>query len=115
VLPGDHHSAYLARAIAALTPEGRKRVDELLGQLASAARGDDRVVGFALARRAEVDAGWAETPAAEASHVLTEQERDGLLGGFIRIRDQEPLDDVSDWANAVVALLEDEPPSNRLG
>jgi hypothetical protein len=24
-------------------------------------------------------------------------------------RDQEPLDDVTDWANAVVALLEDVP------
>ena len=30
-----------------------------------------------------------------------------LLGGFLRIRDQEPRDDVADWANAVVALLED--------
>jgi hypothetical protein len=25
----------------------------------------------------------------------------------MRIRDEEPLDDVADWANAVVALLED--------
>jgi hypothetical protein len=31
-----------------------------------------------------------------------------LTAGFRTIRDQEPLDDVSDWANAVVALLEDE-------
>ena len=31
-----------------------------------------------------------------------------LLAGFRTIRDQEPLDDVADWANAVVALLEDE-------
>ena len=30
-----------------------------------------------------------------------------LLGGFLRIRDQEQRDDVADWANAVVALLED--------
>ena len=28
--------------------------------------------------------------------------------GFTTIRDQEPLDDVGDWANAVLALLEDE-------
>jgi hypothetical protein len=31
-----------------------------------------------------------------------------LTAGFRTIRDQEPLDDVADWANAVVALLEDE-------
>jgi hypothetical protein len=30
------------------------------------------------------------------------------LAGFKSIRDQEPRDDVADWANAVVALLEDE-------
>ena len=28
--------------------------------------------------------------------------------GFRTIRDEEPLDDVADWANAVLALLEDE-------
>lgn len=61
-MPTDHHSAYLARAVAALTPDGRARVDVL----------------------------------------------DVLLGGFRRIRDQEPRDDVADWANAVVALLEDD-------
>ena len=38
-----------------------------------------------------------------------------LLGGFIRIRDQEPLDDVADWANAVVALLEDAFPGSSRG
>jgi hypothetical protein len=109
VSPSDHHSEYLARPVAALTPDGRGRVDELLEQLAAAARGDERVVRFALDRRAEVDAGGADTLAgAELSHVLTEQERDGLLAGFMRIRDQEPHDDVADWANAVVALLEDE-------
>jgi hypothetical protein len=28
--------------------------------------------------------------------------------GFKTIRDSEPRDDVTDWANAVIALLEDE-------
>jgi hypothetical protein len=100
----DHHSAYLARALAALEPEGRARVDELLVQLAEAARADERVVEFAAARQAEVAAGRAD-PALPDS--LTEQELDVLLGGFLRIRDQEQRDDVADWANAVVALLED--------
>ena len=101
---GDHHSAYLARALAALTPEGRARVEELLGQLAEAARADGLVVAFAAARRAEVAVGRVDV---EPSNSLTEQEVDALLGGFLRIRDQEPRDDVADWANAVVALLED--------
>jgi hypothetical protein len=100
----DHHSAYLAGAAAALAPEGRARVDELLVQLAEAARADGRVVEFAAARQAEVAAGRADP---ELPSSLTEQELDVLLGGFLRIRDQEPRDDVADWANAVVALLED--------
>jgi hypothetical protein len=33
---GDHDSAYLARAVATLTPEGHRRVDELLDKLADA-------------------------------------------------------------------------------
>jgi hypothetical protein len=32
----DHHSKYLAEAVAALTPDGRQRIDELLAQLAVA-------------------------------------------------------------------------------
>jgi hypothetical protein len=40
--------------------------------------------------------------------MLSGEELDRLLGGFMTIRDQEPLDDVGDWANAVIALLEDE-------
>jgi len=31
-----------------------------------------------------------------------------LATGFTTIRDQESLDDVADWANAVLALREDE-------
>jgi hypothetical protein len=100
----DHHSAYLAGAAAALAPEGRARVDELLVQLAEAARADERVVEFAAARQAEVAADRADP---ELPSSLTERELDVLLGGFLRIRDQEPRDDVADWANAVVALLED--------
>jgi hypothetical protein len=105
VATSDHHSAYLARALATLEPDGRARVEELLGQLAEAARADERVVAFATARRAEVAAGRVDL---EPPVRLTEQELDTLRGGFLRIRDQEPRDDVSDWANAVVALLEDE-------
>ena len=101
---GDHHSAYLARALAALAPEGRERVVELLDQLAEVARADERVVRFAAARRAEVVSGRIDL---EPATGLTEHELDVLLGGFLRIRDQEPRDDVGDWANAVVALLED--------
>ena len=37
-----------------------------------------------------------------------EAELNILIPGFSTIRDQEPLDDVADCANAVVALLEDE-------
>ena len=105
----DHHSEYLAKAVAALTPEGRKRVDELLDQLAIAGRSREWVVRFALAREAEVDAGRTDTSQAdEPGERLNEQELDGLTAGFMTIRDQEPLDDVNDWANAVLALLADE-------
>jgi hypothetical protein len=58
----DHHSAYLAQTLEALTPEGRARVDELL---------------------------------------------EPLTAGFMVIRDQEPLEDVAQWANAMLALLAD--------
>jgi hypothetical protein len=40
--------------------------------------------------------------------MLSRDELYALLAGFKTIRDEEPLDDVADWANAVVALLEDE-------
>jgi hypothetical protein len=101
---GDHHSAYLARSLSALTPEGRERARELLDELAEAARADARVVGFAAARTAELETGRVD---ARGSDPLTRQEVDALLGGFLRIRDQEHRGDVADWANAVVALLED--------
>ena len=105
----DHHSEYLATAVAALTPEGRRRVDELLDELAVAGRGREWVVRFAMAREAEVDAGRTDASSAEEpGERLSTQELDVLIAGFMTIRDQEPLDDVGDWANAVLALLADE-------
>jgi hypothetical protein len=106
VSPSDHHSAYLARAIAALTPEGHRRVDELLEQLGEAAGNHEAVALFATARRAEAAVGPTEV--ADPRRTLSRGELDVLLAGFRTIRDQETLDDVADWANAVVALLEDE-------
>jgi hypothetical protein len=97
--------AYLARALAALTPAGRARVDELLDQLAALAGGHDRVRRFAAVREAEADSG---REAAAGEPALGPDEISTLLAGFKTIRDQEPLDDVADWANAVVLLLEDE-------
>ena len=107
--PTDHHSEYLARAVAALTPEGRRRVDELLDELAVAGRDREWVVRFALAREAEVDAGRTGVSGAEEpGERLSKQELEVLTAGFMTIRDQERLDDVADWANAVLALLADE-------
>ena len=105
----DHHSTYLARTVAAMTPEGRKRADELLDQLAVAGRSREWVVRFALAREAEVDAGRTDTSAdEEVGDRFSEEELDVLTAGFMAIRDREQLDDVADWANAVLALLADE-------
>ena len=56
----------------------------------------------------EADSGELVTPAAEPAEMLAPDELDRLTSGFEQIRDQEPLDDVGDWANAVVQLLEDE-------
>ena len=105
----DHHSEYLARAVAALTPRGRERVDELLEQLTDAVGGHEWVVRFATARKAEADLGRTDvSTSADPGRMLTQQELGVLTAGFKAIRDQEPLDDVADWANAVVALLDDE-------
>jgi hypothetical protein len=105
----DHHSKYLAKAVAALTPAGHKRVDELLDQLATAGRSREWVVRFAMAREAEVEAGRGDpSQAAEPGERLSAEELDILTAGFMTIRDQEPLDDVADWASAVLALLADE-------
>ena len=105
----DHHSEYLAKALDALTPEGHKRVDELLDQLAEVVGDHEAVARFAAARKAEADAGRMEASAGVSpGRALSPQELNILIPGFRTIRDQEPLDDVADWANAVVALLEDE-------
>ncbi len=101
----DHHTAYLARAVALLTPQGRERVDELLDQLADAAGNRAELTRFAAARKAEADLGRTDTG---PRGTLTKLELDELAAGFMTIRDQEPLDDVADWANAVLALIEDE-------
>ena len=55
-----------------------------------------------------ISAGRNPSTEDDAGRTLTTQELNVLTAGFRAIRDQEPLDDVADWANAVVALLEDE-------
>jgi hypothetical protein len=105
-MPTDHHSAYLQQTIAALTPEGRGRADELLDQLVQAAGGHERVVRFADVLRTETDTGLLREP--EGGFGLTSQELDVLGTGFRTIRDTEQRDDVTDWAVAVYALIEDE-------
>jgi hypothetical protein len=111
----DHHSAYLAKTVAALTPQGHARVDELLAGLAGAVRDHEWLVRFAKARQAEADRGALDRAAdAAPEHMLSGEELDRLAVGFITIRDQERLDDVADWANAVLALLEDEARSRHV-
>ena len=74
-----------------------------------AGRSREWVVRFALAREAEVDAGRTDTSAdEEVGDRFSEEELDVLTAGFMAIRDREQLDDVADWANAVLALLADE-------
>jgi hypothetical protein len=106
----DHHSAYLAQAVGTLTAEGRARVDELLDQLVASAGGHPSVVGFAEARRVEADSGRVDP--ADAGPPLAKRELEVLTVGFMTIRDDEVLDDVANWANAVLALLKDEPASD---
>src|SRR5262245_19177653 len=106
-MASHHHSEYLARALAALTPEGHARVDQLLDQLAAAAGGRAQLLRFAGARRAEADLGRADE-FDEPADGLSDAELDALIVGFKTIRDSEQLDDVTDWANAVLALLQDE-------
>jgi hypothetical protein len=50
------------------------------------------------------------TPSAgeEPADRLSEEELEIVTAGFMTIRDQETLDDVADWANAVLVLLADE-------
>jgi len=103
----DHHSEYLAKAIAALTPEGQARVDELLQGLASSVGDEGLVAQFAMIREREADSGELAT-GPDPGRSFTKQQLDDVITGFTIIRDQEPLDDVNDWANAVIQLLEDD-------
>ena len=88
----DHHSAYLAQAVAALTPEGHRRVDELIDQLAAAVANREWLTRFAKARRDEADDQRVD-PAQDAAidRMLTSQELDALYTGFATIRDTERL------------------------
>ena len=77
-----------------------------------AAGGRTEIIRFGQALKDEADAG-ATNPDAEAltGDFLSGEELDRLLGGFLTIRDGEPLDDstsATGVANAVIALLEDE-------
>src|SRR5262249_5976767 len=88
------------------TPEGRRRVDELLDQLSASAPGRDWVLRFATERKLEADLGRTiDTGDTDPGRRLTPDELDRLRAGFTTIRDQEPLDDVADWANAGLQLL----------
>jgi hypothetical protein len=66
------------------------------------------LVAFAKAREDEADTGSVGDDAGDPVHRLSDEELERLATGFITIRDQEHADDVADWANAVIALLEDE-------
>src|SRR3954452_22816879 len=79
--PPDHHSEYLARAVAALTSHGRERVDELLDQLANAAGNRDDIVRFAKAEKADADLGRTSTDTG-LLRTLTKRELDVLATGF---------------------------------
>jgi hypothetical protein len=103
----DHHSAYLAQTVAALTPEGRARVDELLDGLARSVGDRGLVYHFAMVREQEADSGTLAV-GPDPGRMFTKQQLDALITGFTVIRDQEPLDDVNNWANAVIQLLEDD-------
>ena len=103
----DHHSAYLAKTVAALTPQGHLRVDELLDGLARSVGDRGLVYRFAMIREHEADSGELDA-GPDPGRGFTKQQLDELITGFTIIRDQEPLDDVNDWANAVIQLLEDD-------
>ena len=104
----DHHSVYLTEALAALTPAGHRRVDELLEQLSAAVTNREWLIRFAGARRTEADTGQVDSAQdAAIDAMLSSGEIDALFTGFATIRDTEQRDDVSNWANAVLALLQD--------
>ena len=60
-------------------------------------------------REGEADAGLRDAGSdTEPGDSLSAEELDVLTVGFTQIRDQEPREDVANWANAVLALLQDE-------
>jgi hypothetical protein len=88
-LTPDHHTEYLTRAVAALTPQGHERVDELLDQLADVVGDRDELVRFAKARAAEAHLGrTAGSTDIRSPTTLTRDQLDGLATGFTTIRDQ---------------------------
>ena len=89
-------------------PRATGEFDELLGQLVEVVADREWLLRFAKARRVEADTRRVDAGGDDPGRMLRPQELDALMVGFITIRDQEPLDDVVDWANAVVALLEDD-------
>jgi hypothetical protein len=112
-VPIDHHSEYLRSSLEALTPDGRRRVDELLDELTQASGNHEAVRRFARLLRDEADEGRLETADPDPGLELSPDELDRLMTGFTTIRDSEHLDDVGDWANAVIQLLEDEADAHR--
>ena len=85
----DHHSEYLAKTIAALTPEGHVRVDELLDRLARSVGDRGLVSQFALIREREADSAKLAA-GADPGLSFTKQQLDDLITGFTIIRDQAP-------------------------
>ena len=88
-MTSDHHTEYLAKAVSALTPEGRKRADELLDELAASVGDNGWIAKFAWVREAEVDLGRTglTPPDADPGLRLTKQQLDELISGFTTIRD----------------------------
>lgn len=83
------------------------RSGELLDGLAASVGDRSLIYEFATIRKQEADSGkLAGGP--DQGRLFSGPESDELITGFTIIRDQEPLDDVNDWANAVIQLLEDD-------
>jgi hypothetical protein len=103
----DHHTEYLKKTLAGLTPDGRARVNELLDELSASVGNEGLVAEFAATRKQEVASGTL-APWPDDGRWFSQHQLDELITGFTIIRDQERLDDVNDWANAVIQLLEDD-------
>ena len=71
-------------------------MDELLDQLAEVVGDHEAVARFAAARKVEADTGVPESVGVSPGRVLSQQELNVLIRGFMTIRDQEPFNDVAD-------------------